>query len=266
MTNQNIKNQVMKQETKDIRTVIQESIPELAKALPIHMSAERLCRIALTTFNQNPKLYQCTPRSILAALFQCAQVGLEPGLEGQAYIIPYTNKGVLEAQFQIGYRGIIELFYRHQNSLSLDVQEVRENDKFEYEYGTDAYITHKPALKDRGEIIGYYAIAKMDNGASIFKFMTKDECINHGIKYSKCFDKNNNSFYSYTPWATNPEAMCKKTVIKQLMKLVPKSIEIQKALSMDETIKDEVKPDMIEVPDKMEWIDETKEISDGKDN
>jgi len=68
-----------------IQKLIEEQASQLGKALPSHMNPERLVRIALTTFRLNPKLYQCDPKTLLAALFQCAQLGLEPNIEGQAF-------------------------------------------------------------------------------------------------------------------------------------------------------------------------------------
>jgi len=266
-----IKEMAKKTQTTDIATLIQRSVKELGKALPSHMNAERLVRIALTTLRLNPKLYTCSPESFLGALFQSAQLGLEPNIEGQAYILPFNNKRkqadgswktIPEAQFLVGYKGYVELFYRHQNSISLDMQTVKMQDEFNYELGTNSFILHKPALKDRGEVVGYYAVAKMKDGASVFKFMSKEECMDHGGKHSKCYDKKAKKFYDYTPWSTNPDAMCMKTVLIQLMKLLPKSIEVQRALAMDETVKTEVAKDMFAVPDKAEWSDEKSLATD----
>jgi len=257
-TQDQAKQAVAKAQTTDIHTLIQRSVNELGKALPSHMSPERLVRIALTTLRLNPKLYQCTPASFLGALFQSAQLGLEPNIEGQAYIIPFNNKQKngsfkMEAQFQVGYKGYAELFYRHQSSVSIDMQEVRANDDFDYSLGTESFLKHKPALKDRGDVFGYYAVALLKDGGRVFKFMSKDECMTHGRKYSKCYSQKESRFYQYTPWSTNPDAMCRKTVLIQLMKLLPKSIEIQRATAMDETIKANVDKDMFAIPDKTDW-------------
>jgi len=245
-----------------IQDMIKASVKTLGEALPSHMNAERLVRIALTTMRLNPELYKCTPDSFMGALFQSAQLGLEPNVEGQAYIIPFNNNrkkegggwhSVKEASFQIGYKGYVELFFRHQNSISLDMQKVYENDDFDFAYGTESFLKHKPAFRDRGEVIGYYAVAKMAHGANVFKFMAVDECMEHGKTHSKCYSKKDGEFYKNTPWASNPDAMCMKTVMIQLMKLLPKSIEIQKALAMDETIKTKVSQDMFGIKDEANW-------------
>jgi len=256
-----IKTQAMQTQMATIPELIKQSVGELGKALPKHMSAERLVRIALTTLRINPELYKCTPESFLAALFQSAQLGLEPNIEGQAYILPFNNKRKIngewktlkEAQFQVGYKGYAELFYRHEKAMALDMQKVCANDTFDYALGTEAYIKHKPHPTDRGETVGFYAVATLVNGAKLFKYMSKTECMEHGQKYSKCFSRKDNKFYDYTPWNTNPDAMCMKTVLMQLMKLLPKSVEIQRILAMDETIKTKVDTDMFNVPDKTDW-------------
>lgn len=271
-----------RQKSKPIEVLIQKSVQELGKAVPACMSAERLVRIALTTLRLNPKLAECTPESFLGALFQSAQLGLEPNVEGQAYLIPYCNSKkitdpesgktkwvkVNEVQFQIGYKGYIELFYRHGAAEYVDMHTVYENDIFEYSYGTDSHLKHCPVLKNRGEAIAYYAVAKLKNGGSVFKVMGKDECIEHGKTHSKCYitkvwndktkkyDNVDPHFDENSPWAKDPNAMCKKTVLIQLAKLMPKSIELQKALAMDATTKSKAAIDMFTVPDTTNWEDE----------
>ena len=273
-TQNDLKTQAMQTKTVTIPDLIKKSVVELGKALPSHMNAERLCRIALTTLRMNPDLYNCSPESFLAALFQSAQLGLEPNIEGQAYILPFNNKRkvgndwktIKEAQFQIGYKGYAELFYRHEKAMGLDMQKVCANDEFDYALGTEAYIKHKPAAV-RGETIGFYAVATLANGAKLFKYMSKAEAMEHGQKFSKTFSKRDNAFSSFSPWATNPDAMCMKTVLMQLMKLLPKSIEIQRALAMDETIKSKVDKDMFNVPDNTDWNKDVIEVkAEGKPN
>ena len=263
----------------DIATYIRKNIDELGKALPSFMTPERFVRIAITSTRLNPKLAECTQMSILGALFQSAQLGLEPNTEGQAYLIPYNNSKQIvdpdtgrkkwvkryECQFQIGYKGYIELFYRHGAALTLDMHTVYENDIFEYSYGTNPYLKHCPVLKDRGEPVAYYAVATLRNGGSIFKVMSKDECVKHGKTHSKCYitrewDDRSKTYVPVTPhfeasspWAKDLNAMCKKTVLIQLAKLLPKSVELQKALAMDNTTKSVIQADMFAIPDETNW-------------
>jgi recombination protein RecT len=217
-------------------------------------------RIALTTLRLNPKLYTCDPQSFLGALFQCAQLGLEPNIEGQAYIIPYntsvkTPQGwqkKMVAQFQVGYKGFVELFWRHQSSMSLQMEVIHKRDvaeaNFTFDLGTNE-LHHTPNMfSDRGEVVGYYAIAHLKGGGTAVKVMSKDEILNHAKRFSKCWDSKEKKFMSDTPWDSHFDAMAKKTVLIQLMKLLPKSIEIQRALAMDETVKFGVDKDMVDVP------------------
>lgn len=213
---------------------------QIQKALPSMVSSERFQRVALTAFSNNTKLQQCDPMSFIAAMMQSAQLGLEPNTPlGQAYLIPYGK----QVQFQIGYKGLLELAQRSGKIKTLYAHEVRENDTFDIDYGLNQTLTHKPLLKgNRGEVIGYYAVYHLDTGGNSFIFMTKDEVLEHAKRFSKT--------YNSGPWQTDFDAMAKKTVIKQLLKYAPLSIELQRATSMDETIKTEISDDMSLVQDE----------------
>ena len=119
-----------------IADLIKAMEPEIQKALPSVITPERFTRMALSALNTTPKLQECTPMSFLAALMNAAQLGLEPNTPlGQAYLIPYKNKNVLECQFQLGSRGMIDLAYRNGHMQSIEAQAVYENDVFSYEIG-----------------------------------------------------------------------------------------------------------------------------------
>lgn len=219
-----------------LQQLIEKSAKEFKQALPLHMRPERLVRIGLTCIRLNPELLQCTPASFVGALLVSAQLGLEP-VAGRAYILPFFNSktGRKDAQFMVGYRGLADLFYRHDKAVQLAWGVVHKNDEFDYEYGTQARLRHRPIMSDRGEVVGYYVIAEVQGGAKPFMYMSKIDCIEHGKRHSKTFDQKTKQFYSRSPWATDPDAMCLKTVLIQLSKLLPLSIELQKAISVDET-------------------------------
>src|SRR3990167_1001523 len=246
--------------TLSIQDLIEKSAKELGRALPSHMNPERIVRIALTTLRMNPQLYKCDPYSFLGALFQAAQLGLEPNIQGECYIIPYLVKGRLMAQFQIGAYGLVKLFWNHQQSVSLQMETVRENDEFTYDLGNNE-LSHKPAPfgKERGEAIGYYAVAHMAGAGRAIKVLSKEEALKFGKRFSKCWDKQTEQFKDYTPWREHFDAIDRKTVLKQLMKLLPKSIEIQRALSMDETVKTKIEADMVVVPNEDDFKPEATE-------
>ncbi len=262
-TQNGVKDALIKTEhPKTLVGLIQSSVKELGKALPEHLNAERLVRIALTTIRLNPELSKCTPESFLGSLFVLAQLGLEP-IAGRSYLLPFNNKRqingewktIKEVQALVGYKGLVDLFYRHENALSIDMQTVYTNDDFSYEYGTNSYIRHRPALKERGEVIGYYAVAKMKGGASVFRFMSKSDIVEHAKKHSKSYDKNKNEFVNYSPWNKEFDAMAMKTVLIQLAKILPLSIEMQRAISVDETTREyrDGIDNALDLPDTTHW-------------
>ena len=216
--------------------------PEIKRALPTILTPERFMRMALSAINNTPELADCTPMSFIAALMNAAQLGMEPNTPlGQAYLIPYKNKGTLECQFQIGYKGLIDLAYRTGLIQVIQAQTVREFDSFEYQYGLDSRLTHRPGDGERGEITYIYGLFKLTNGGYGFEVSNKADMDAFAEKYSKSFGSR------FSPWKENYEDMAKKTVIKRALKYAPVSSDFQKALSMDETIKSELSIDMSEI-------------------
>jgi recombination protein RecT len=224
--------------------------PEIKRALPSVMTPERFTRIALSALNTTPQLAACSQMSVLAALMNAAQLGLEPNTPlGQAYLIPYRNKGKLECQFQIGYKGLIDLAFRNPMLQSLQARTVYENDEFSFSYGLNAELIHKPVLFDRGEIRCFYAIYTLKNGGIGFEIMSREDIDNYARRYSKAFDS------EYSPWKTNYEDMAQKTLIKRVLRLCPLRTDLQKAISMDESIKSDISVDMAEVRNEEIMID-----------
>ena len=241
------KAETTKKETKlttsmSIADLIKAMEPEIKKALPEVITPERFTRMALSALNTTPKLKECTQMSFLAALMNAAQLGLEPNTSlGQAYLIPYINKGTMECQFQIGYKGLIDLGYRNPQMQIISAQAVYENDEFEYELGLNPRLEHHPTLEERGEVRLFYGLFKLTNGGFGFEVMSKTAIDAYAKEYSKAFDS------SFSPWKTNYESMAKKTVIKQALKYAPVKTDFRKALNTDETIKNELARDMEEV-------------------
>lgn len=216
--------------------------PEIRRALPTVLTPERFTRMALSAVNNTPELANCTPMSFIAALMNAAQLGLEPNTPlGQAYLIPYKNKGVLECQFQLGYKGLIDLAYRTGQIQIIQAQAVREFDLFEYQYGLESRLVHRPGEGERGEITFIYGLFKLTNGGYGFEVSNKADMDAFAAKYSRSFGG------KFSPWKENYEDMAKKTVIKRALKYAPISSDFQKALSADETIKSEIALDMSEI-------------------
>lgn len=242
-----IQNQLQKTEPtkKTMQQYIKSMEGEIAKALPSVITPERFTRIVLSALSVNPKLAQCTPASFLGAMMVSAQLGLEVNTPlGQAYVLPYNNKGTQEAQFQLGYKGLIDLAYRSGEVEVIQAHVVYEKDEFECEYGLEPKLTHKPADKDRGEPIKVYAVFKTKSGGYGFEVMSMDDVRRHAAKYSKAYNS------AFSPWKTSFEEMAKKTVLKRVLKFAPLRSDFVRATVQDETIKKDLAADMYDAPDE----------------
>lgn len=193
---------------------------QIKNALPANITPERMMRIALTALSKDAKLANSTPESFMGALLTSAQLGLECNTPlGQAYLIPYQNKGVLETQFQLGYQGLIDLCYRTGQYKKIVARIVYEGDDFDYSYGLEEKLIHRPREKSDTPIY-VYGIYELKNGASAFEVMSWEAVMNHAKKYSQSVKKGYTS-----PWTTDPESMAKKTVLKKVLKYAPKAVE-----------------------------------------
>lgn len=226
-----------------IQDYIRKMEGEIAKALPSVLTPERFTRITLSALSTNRTLQECSPQSFLGAMMTAAQLGLEPNTPlGQAYLIPYRNHGKLECQFQLGYKGLIDLAYRSGEVSTIQAHTVYENDAFDYELGLEPKLRHVPATKDRGAPVFFYAVFRMKDGGYGFDVMSVEDARSHGRKYSKAFGSG--------PWQTNFEEMAKKTVLKRVLKYAPLKTDFVRGLSADETVKTELSEDMFTVPDE----------------
>ena len=213
---------------------------QIAAALPKHMSADRMARVATTAIRSTPKLLECTPESLFGAIIQCSQLGLEPsnGL-GHAYLLPFDKnekrggqwvKVSTEVQLIIGYRGMLDLARRSGQIETIEAHAVYAGDTFECELGLNSKLVHIPAWDNpkRGDpatLIFVYAVAKLKDGGTQFQVMSKA-----GVDAIRERSKAKNS----GPWVTDYEQMALKTVTRRLFKWLPVSIEIQNAVSLDE--------------------------------
>lgn len=222
----------------------------IAAALPSVMTPERFTRIALSAVSNNPKLQACTPDSFLGAMMQAAQLGLEPNTAlGQAYLIPYGGK----CQFQVGYKGFLELAWRSGEVRDIQAEVVYQNDVWEYELGLEPKLKHIPADSNRGDPVRYYAVIRTKDGGHISTVMSVADVRSHAQKYSQS--------YSSGPWKTNFDEMAKKTVLKRALKYAPlKSDFITRAMVADNTIKTEIAEDMSEIPNVLDVDQETGEV------
>lgn len=204
---------------------------EIAKALPSVLTPERFTRITLSALSANRKLQECTPTSFLGAMMTAAQLGVEPNTPlGQAYLIPYRNHGTMECQFQLGYKGLLDLAYRSGEVQSIQAHEVREHDEFRYQFGLEPTLVHVPAQRDRGEVTHYYAIWRGKDGAFGFEVMSREDVEAHAKKFSQS--------YGNGPWKSNFDEMAKKTVLKKVLKYAPVKSDFATAVVVDETYRE----------------------------
>ncbi|WP_255539484.1 recombinase RecT [Polynucleobacter sp. JS-Safj-400b-B2] len=210
---------------------------EIAKMLPKHLNAERLLKVAQIAATTTPALAKCDVASLVGAIGQCAQMGLEPNtVLGHAYLVPFNTKRkdangverwVNSVQVIIGYKGLIDLARRSGQIVSIAAHEVCENDVFELVYGLDEKLNHTPSMGERGAIVGFYAVAKLKDGGHCFEFMSRLQV----EKIQEAGDKKNK--YPSKVWQEHFTEMGRKTVIRRLAKYLPLSIEFQTAVALD---------------------------------
>jgi recombination protein RecT len=140
-------------------------------------------------------------------------------VEQFGFILPYKQKGVLEATPIIGYKGLVEIAYRNPKMKSLRIQAVYENDEFSYEYGTEEYIKHKPTHSNRGALQAVYAIAKMEGIDPMFVVVHKDEL----IKIQKLAKSGGSEYSAYNNGLDVFNVMQSKVALKLLFKTLPKT-------------------------------------------
>lgn len=217
-----------KEKMETLKNVLIQNQDDLRRALPQHIGLERLERLYLNAVMRNPKLLECTMQSLVKSAMDAAQTGLEPdGIH--AHLIPYKDnkKGVVEAQYQIDYKGLIKLARQSGEISNLKAVCVYENDKFEIHEGTRDEIVHVRAITDRGKKIGVYSIAKFTDGTVDFLFLTPED-IAKIRKASKASSRG--------PWVDWEDEMWKKSAIRRHSKILPQAQELQIAAHRDEEI------------------------------
>lgn len=207
----------------------------ISAALPRHLTADRIMKVALHAVRTTPKLQECSVESLFGAVVQCSTLGLEPNsVLGHAYLIPFRNRraNTTEVQIVVGYKGLIDLARRSGQIKSISARAVYEKDDFTPVFGTEDSLQHKPYLDgDRGEIIAFYAVAQFKDGGYQFELMSRYEVdlikeSSQGYQSAKRFGKDH-------PWMSHYEAMGRKTVIRRLSKYLPLSVEMATATVLD---------------------------------
>lgn len=197
------------------------------------MTPAQFKQIVINELKRSPKLQEAftkNPASLFASILHCAEMGLNPSqMVGEFFFIPYKDS----ITPILGYKGLITLLMRSSKVKKIWSEVVYEDDDFEYELGLEPKLLHTPnhlAVRNSNNIKCIYACAKIENEV-IFKVMFKNE-IQNIINMSKV---PNDLFFNDKK---DPEQwMAKKTVLKQLAKLMPKDDDrLKKAVSMDDNI------------------------------
>jgi len=212
-----------------VRQMLERNQGAIMAALPNHMNADRFLRIALTQFQKTPKLLECTPESFLGAVIQAAQLGLEPdGVTGMAHLIPYGGK----VNFQPGFQGLMELARRSGDISQIVPRVVYGGDDFDYSYGLERdNLRHVPAeTNDPGPITHVYCIVRLKDGSSRFEVWPAARIEAHAQRYSQAYKAKKKD----SPWITHFPQMAMKTLVVAALKYAPKSVELQKAIGLEE--------------------------------
>lgn len=213
----------MNQKVTQVRSLLEKAKPQIALALPRHLSADRMLRVAMTSVQRTPQLLACNQTTLIGAIIQAAQLGLEPdGVLGHAYLVPYGTT----CQLIVGYRGLIDLARRSGQISTIFARIVHSKDQFEYAYGLTEKLEHIPTREaDPGEMAFAYAVIKMKDGGVQFEVMSKREI--EAIRDRSPSGKNG-------PWVTDAAEMWKKTVLRRVCKMAPLSVEVARAVALDE--------------------------------
>jgi recombination protein RecT len=208
-----------------ITDLLARMAPEIEKALPAHLTGERFGRIVLTELRRTPKLYDCSPESLLGAVMVSAQLGLEPGPLGHVYLIPFKRT----VQLVIGYRGYIDLAYRSGVLRSMQAVTVREGDDFAYRNGTRSFLDHTPAgAPGERAPVAWYAVATLKTGGAPFSVIYPEDVVKaRGMSAAGNAPDG--------PWALHYDAMARKTAVRRLAPMLPMTPAFAWALEADQT-------------------------------
>lgn len=209
---------------KMLKALVNDNYKAIQSLVPKHVTPERLARLAINAATRNPKLFDCDQTTLIGAIVNCAALGVEPNLIGHAYILPFYNGKTkqMEAQFQLGYKGAIDLARRSGELKQLYAHEVYEGDEFDYAYGLNKDLHHVPCGEsDPSKVTHVYAVYHLKDGGNDFVVMTRKQIETHRDRFTKSKYKD----AVIGPWKDHFVEMAKKTVIIRLLKTAPLSIE-----------------------------------------
>lgn len=234
--------QLAKRETPPIVALLEQRGDDIARALPEGYTPARFQSVCINLVRATPRLLETRPITFLASVMMAAQLGLEPGGPlGLSWIIPRRNRGVWEANFQLGANGLRELAYRSGAVRTVEHRIVWAGEKFERRYGSGGVVwMHEPSdvAADRGDWTHVYAYAQLCNGGELFEAMSAAQVDAHVARYVPHAAKSD-------AWRDNRPEMARKTVMAALCRQLPKSSEIRAAMLADGRTPLEIEPNMV---------------------
>lgn len=218
MTSNALARQQQQAET-TVQSLVRDNWQAIAQSLPSTMEPKRFARLIFNSVRRTPKLATCTATSLIGSLLASSALGLEVDTPlGEAYLVPYGT----DAQLIVGYQGIVKLYRQHPMAGTISSGWVGSNDQFDYAYGTNPFLNHKPAGADRGDPVAFWASYTLKDGTSDFVVLTPTEVAELRGKVKK------GDIADPQHW------MARKTALKQVLKLAPKSTQLAAALVIDE--------------------------------
>lgn len=226
----------------ELAGALDRMMPQLALAMPKGVEARQLVRDAMTLVMQTPALLSVDRWTFQGGLMTCAQLGLRPGVLGQAWLLPFKRK----AQFVAGYKGLTTLAHRSGQIAGITNEIIRARDVWDVEHGTDQRIIHKPG---RGrpedpaalEPVAYYAIVRTINGGRHTFLMERWQVEEHRDRFALQREWNESTGRRdgpiKGPWVEHFDAMALKTVLKYALRTAPLTLELQQAVRADETVR-----------------------------
>lgn len=205
-----------------LRNFLEKNKAQIAAALPKHLNPDRMCRLALTAFSQNRALEKCELNTIFASVVIASQLGLEIGIAGQGFLVPYKGR----CTFIPGWQGLVDLVSRSGRA-AVWTGAVFEGDEFDWALGDRPYVKHKPQGEDNiGKLTHTYAVGRAKGSDwPIIEVWAQDRLVSHRNKYNKVGDDH----YSFKSW----EMYARKIPLLQVIKYLPKSIELANAIALE---------------------------------
>lgn len=203
--------------------LIDRSRDRLTAILPEGFSPERFAKIALVAYSQSPELKRCRPESILLEVMKAAELGLEIGKPlDLCHLVPFGG----ECTLLVDYKGMLELARRTGEFLAVDARVVHDADAFELHYDPTPVFFHRPHLgADRGQPTHVYAYARLRSGELQFEIMTvaEVEAIRRGARSANS-----------PAWKNHYGEMARKVALKRLLKRLPRSPHLARAVELDD--------------------------------